>query len=102
MKNITELRTDFEDNGVIHFDAYFTDNDNEEGKVIATYNKNNNEVHIKDMDYHQDTLFIEELATVLTDNGFDVIPEYLKYVLQYVKMNNNNNKEAKFNPVING
>jgi hypothetical protein len=39
MENIwSEIRNDFQDNGVIHIDAWLTDDDNEDGRVIAKVN----------------------------------------------------------------
>ncbi len=44
----SDIRTDFEDNGIIHVDAWVHSDDDEEGKVIATINTETKEVDYKD------------------------------------------------------
>jgi len=47
MNNIwSEIRSDFQDGDIVHIDAFLTDDDNEEGKVIAKVN-----VRTKDVEY---------------------------------------------------
>ena len=43
-----EIRNDFEDKGIVHIDAFLTDDDNEEGKVIAKVNVRTKEVEYID------------------------------------------------------
>lgn len=40
----SEIRSDFEDEGYIHIDAWKTGNDNEDGKVIAKVRISDNKV----------------------------------------------------------
>lgn len=43
-----EIRNDFEDEGIVHIDAFLTSDDNEEGKVIAKVNVRTSEVEYID------------------------------------------------------
>jgi hypothetical protein len=52
-----EIRTDFEDEGIVRVDAWTTDDDNEEGKVIAKIN-----VVTKDVEYLDERARINNYA----------------------------------------
>lgn len=60
-----EIRNDFEDdNNIVHIDAWLTDDDNEEGTVIAKVNINTKEVEYLDDRARTDT-YAQELIQEL-------------------------------------
>jgi hypothetical protein len=67
-----EIRTDFEDNGLIHVDAWISDNDNEEGKVIATISVSSGEVTYIDERAKTDPLAQESIELVRKDFCFNL------------------------------
>lgn len=63
-----EIRNDFtDDDNITHIDAFLTDDDNEEGKVIATVNLNTGEVQYKDERAKTDTYAQEMINELLED-----------------------------------
>ena len=66
MENIWgEIRNEFEDNDIVHIDAWLTADDNEEGTVIAKVN-----VRTKEVEYIDDRAKTDSLAQ-------EMIKEYL-------------------------
>jgi hypothetical protein len=64
-----EIRNDFndEDKGIAHIDAYLTDDDNEEGRILATINTNTGDVHYYDERAKTDSYAQEMIAEILED-----------------------------------
>ena len=60
-----EIRNDFEDGDIVYIDAYLTDDDNEEGRVIAKVN-----VRTKEVEYIDDRAKTDSYAQ-------EMINEYL-------------------------
>jgi hypothetical protein len=65
----SEIRNDFldEDEGKFYIDAYLTDDDNEEGKVIAKVNINTLEVEYLDDRARTDSYAQEMINEILED-----------------------------------
>ena len=64
-----EIKNDFtDDEGVTHIDAFLTEDDNEEGKVIATIDKDGNVTYIDD-DAKTDP-YAQEMIKEITDQKF--------------------------------
>lgn len=61
-----EIRNDFEDEGIVHIDAFLTDDDNEEGKVIAKVNVRTKEVEYLDDRARTDKYAQEIIQDVLS------------------------------------
>jgi hypothetical protein len=68
----SEIRTDFEDNGFIHIDAWESANDNEEGKVIAKVSISTGEVIYIDKRALTDPLAQESIELVRKDFCFNL------------------------------
>ena len=66
-----EIRNDFidEDKGIATIDAWVTEDDNEEGKVIATFDINTGEVEYKD-DRAKTDAYAQEVIQELKDDYF--------------------------------
>lgn len=66
MENIWgEIRNEFEENDLVHIDAWVTANDNEEGKVIALVNSSTGDVTYKDERAKTDTYAQEMIQEIL-------------------------------------
>jgi len=64
-----EIRNEFEDDdGIVCIDAYLTDDDNEEGKVIAKVNTVTLEVEYLDDRAKTDSYAQEMIQEILDDN----------------------------------
>jgi hypothetical protein len=57
-----EIRSDFQDGDIVYIDAFLTDDDNEEGKVIAKVN-----VRTKEVEYLDDRAKTDENAQEIID-----------------------------------
>jgi hypothetical protein len=66
MKRISELRSDFTDENLIHIDAWFTGDDDEQGVTLATVNELTKEVIILDERYTNDEILIEQINYTLS------------------------------------
>jgi hypothetical protein len=66
MKRISELRSDFTDESLIHIDAWFTGNDDEVGVTLATVNEITKEVIILDERYTNDEILTEQIKYSLS------------------------------------
>ncbi|MFA5366660.1 MAG: hypothetical protein WC333_02150 [Dehalococcoidia bacterium] len=71
----SEIRSNFEDEGVIHIDAWISGDDNEEGKVIATIDKATSVVSYRDDRAKTDAYAQEIIAEVLADLTKSTIPD---------------------------
>ena len=68
MTPIAELRTDhIDDDNLQHLDAYFTDDDNEEGKTIAVVDRDSGKVICFDHLYRTDKLVEEAIIEIRAD-----------------------------------
>lgn len=76
MSKWSEIRNDFVDSdNIMYFDGYLTDDDNEEGKVIATLNLNNMMLEYLDDDARTDELaqeWIDDAISCYYENRFVV------------------------------
>lgn len=65
-----EIRNDFiDDDGIAHIDAWLTDDDNEEGVVIARVNTDTGVVLYLDERAKTDSLAQEMINEILSDSG---------------------------------
>ena len=61
----SEIRSDFQDGDIVYIDAFLTDDDNEEVKVIAKVNVRTKEVEYLDDRARTDSNAQEEIEEVL-------------------------------------
>jgi hypothetical protein len=67
----SEIRSNFEDEGIIHIDAWVSPDDDEEGKVIATINKATGKVSYRDERARTDVYAQETIKLALAENFTD-------------------------------
>jgi hypothetical protein len=60
-----EIRNDFQDEDIVYIDAFLTDDDNEEGKVIAKVNVRTKEVQYLDQRARDDSYAQEMIQDCL-------------------------------------
>ena len=67
----SEIRSDYEDEGIIHIDAWLTDDDNEDGRIIAKVNSFNGSVEYIDAraktDEHAQEVINETLRDIFAE-----------------------------------
>lgn len=61
----SEIRNNYEDEGIVYIDAWLTDDDMEDGKIIATVNPKTSEVIYKDERAKTDVYAQEMINEVL-------------------------------------
>jgi len=64
----SEIRNDFEDDGIVFIDGYTTENENEPGAVIAKVNTITQEVEYLDVRAKTDLLAQEAINEILLEN----------------------------------
>ena len=71
----SEIRSNFEDESIVHIDAWITPDDNEEGRVIAKVNKVTGNVQYIDDRAKPDLYAQEIIKEVLTDIANELLEE---------------------------
>jgi len=80
MKTIKELRTDYVDeDNLRHLDAYFTKNDNENGKTVAVVDQDSGKVIFFDNAFVNEPLVIENLEAIKLALAQKVIGATIEY-----------------------
>ena len=68
-----EIRNDFiDDDGIAHIDAWLTDDDNEEGTVIARVDTETGEIMYLDDRAREDSYAQEMIKEILEDNNITI------------------------------